>query len=424
MVLISSVERMLAWRYLRARRTEGFISLTTWFAVIGIMLGVATLILVTSLMNGIREEMTSRFIGIDGHITVYGQSRAFTDYKPAMAEIAALPGVTRVTPRVTGQVMATAHGVALGAQVAAMPWDALQARDLFTKNITVGSLDAVREGTGIAMGERLAKNLGLHVGEEITLISPQGRSTIAGFVPRMKSYPLVATFKLGMYELDSGLIIMPFEEAQRYFLLMSPQEDGSVVDAVSNLEIMTQNAAMAPEVAAVIRSKLPGARVYDWQENNAGIFSALKVQRNVMVIILALIILVAAFNIISSLVMLVKEKRRDIAVLRTMGATRGSVMRVFMLAGTMIGVAGTIAGVTLGLVLAAHLEGIHNFIKHALHQEVLLENVQILSNLPTKTDPTEVAVIVVLALVLSFLSALYPARRASRLDPAEVLRYE
>ena len=424
MVLISSVERMLAWRYLRARRTEGFISLTTWFAVIGIMLGVATLILVTSLMNGIREEMTSRFIGIDGHITVYGQSRAFTDYKPAMAEIAALLGVTRVTPRVTGQVMATAHGVALGAQVAAMPWDALQARDLFTKNITVGSLDAVREGTGIAMGERLAKNLGLHVGEEITLISPQGRSTIAGFVPRMKSYPLVATFKLGMYELDSGLIIMPFEEAQRYFLLMSPQEDGSVVDAVSNLEIMTQNAAMAPEVAAVIRSKLPGARVYDWQENNAGIFSALKVQRNVMVIILALIILVAAFNIISSLVMLVKEKRRDIAVLRTMGATRGSVMRVFMLAGTMIGVAGTIAGVTLGLVLAAHLEGIHNFIKHVLHQEVLLENVQILSNLPTKTDPTEVAVIVVLALVLSFLSALYPARRASRLDPAEVLRYE
>ena len=424
MVLISSVERMLAWRYLRARRTEGFISLTTWFAVIGIMLGVATLILVTSLMNGIREEMTSRFIGIDGHITVYGQSRAFTDYKPAMAEIAALPGVTRVTPRVTGQVMATAHGVALGAQVAAMPWDALQARDLFTKNITVGSLDAVREGTGIAMGERLAKNLGLHVGEEITLISPQGRSTIAGFVPRMKSYPLVATFKLGMYELDSGLIIMPFEEAQRYFLLMTPQEDGSVVDAVSNLEIMTQNAAMAPEVAAVIRSKLPGARVYDWQENNAGIFSALKVQRNVMVIILALIILVAAFNIISSLVMLVKEKRRDIAVLRTMGATRGSVMRVFMLAGTMIGVAGTIAGVTLGLVLAAHLEGIHNFIKHVLHQEVLLENVQILSNLPTKTDPTEVAVIVVLALVLSFLSALYPARRASRLDPAEVLRYE
>ena len=424
MVLISSVERMLAWRYLRARRTEGFISLTTWFAVIGIMLGVATLILVTSLMNGIREEMTSRFIGIDGHITVYGQSRAFTDYKPAMAEIAALLGVTRVTPRVTGQVMATAHGVALGAQVAAMPWDALQARDLFTKNITVGSLDAVREGTGIAMGERLAKNLGLHVGEEITLISPQGRSTIAGFVPRMKSYPLVATFKLGMYELDSGLIIMPFEEAQRYFLLMTPQEDGSVVDAVSNLEIMTQNAAMAPEVAAVIRSKLPGARVYDWQENNAGIFSALKVQRNVMVIILALIILVAAFNIISSLVMLVKEKRRDIAVLRTMGATRGSVMRVFMLAGTMIGVAGTIAGVTLGLVLAAHLEGIHNFIKHVLHQEVLLENVQILSNLPTKTDPTEVAVIVVLALVLSFLSALYPARRASRLDPAEVLRYE
>lgn len=420
MNLISPVERMLAWRYLRARRAEGFISLTTWFAVIGIMLGVATLILVTSLMNGIRAEMTSRFIGLDGHVTVYGQGRAFSGYQPAMDEIRLLPGVTAVTPRVTGQVMATSHGVSLGSQVVAMPWGSLQERALFKDKITQGSLDGVKDNMGIAMGERLAQNLGLHVGESVTLISPQGRSTIAGFVPRIKSYPLVATFKLGMYELDSGMIVMPFEEAQIYFMLETA--DGL---AVSNLEVMARDAELAPEVAARIRAMLGAqARVYDWQEAHAGIFGALKVQRNVMVIILALIVLVAAFNIISSLVMLVKEKRRDIAVLRTMGATQGSVMRIFLAAGAAIGLAGTTAGVLLGLVLAANLERIHNFIKEALHQEVLLENVQILSNLPTKTDPVEVIVIVVMAVGLSFLSALYPARRAARLDPAEVLRYE
>lgn len=423
MALFSTVERMLALRYLRARRAEGFISLTTWFAIIGIMLGVATLILVTSLMNGIREEMTARFIGMDGHITIYGQSRAFTEYEPAMALVQAVPGVVQVTPRISGQVMATNRGMALGAQVVAMPWQALQSRAMFREHLTAGSLDGIAREEGIALGERLAQNLGLRVGDSVTLISPQGRSTIAGFIPRFKAYPVVATFKLGMYELDAGLVLMPFAEAQRYFML-APAEGEEGTGAISNLEVMTQDAAMAPDIARKLHLKLPGARIYDWQETNAGIFGALKVQRNVMVIILALIILVAAFNIISSLVMLVKEKGRDIAVLRTMGATRGSVMRVFILAGSIIGFVGTLGGVLLGLLLAAYLEQIHEFIKHALHQEVLLEGVQILSNLPTKTDPFEVLAIVLMSLCLSFLSALYPARRAARLDPAEALRYE
>lgn len=420
-MIFSPVERMLAWRYLRARRREGFIALTTWFAIVGIALGVATLILVTSLMNGIREEMTSRFIGIDGHITIYGPARAFTNFEPVAAQVAALPGVKSVTPHVEGQVMASAHGRALGAQITAMPYADISKRELFTNALQEGSLAALDDNTGVVLGSRLAENLGLSVGDTVTLISPQGRSTIAGFIPRMKAYPVVGTIKLGMHAMDGALIIMPLEEAQTYFLLNGPDGQGGV----SNLEVMANHVDDAATVARSIRETLPlGVRVYDWQQSNASVFNALKVQRNVMVIILGLIILVAAFNIISSLVMLVKDKAHDVAILRTMGASRASVMRVFMLAGSLIGVVGTVGGVVLGLLLAANLEAIQRGVEAIIGQKILVEDIYFLSSLPTRTDPLEVLVIVLLSLALSFMATIYPARRAASLDPVEALRYE
>ncbi len=416
--MFTAVERQLAMRYIRARR--GFVAITSWFAILGIMLGVATLILVTSLMNGIREEMTSRFIGIGGHIVVVNERTPFTDYRTAADVIGNVPGVASVTAKIEGQVMATAHGQALGAMVVAMPEKALQSRPLFAESMPAQTLQALTAGEGVVLGERLARNLRVGAGDAVTLISPRGRSTIAGFIPRMKDYPVVGTLKLGMHEFDSSLILMPFADAQRYFMLETAQGD-----AISNLEIIARSADDAPVIAQQIADHLGDTMgVYDWQQMHASVFAALKVQRNVMVIILALIILVAAFNIISSLVMLVKDKRHDIAILRTLGASKASVMKIFMLAGSVIGAVGTLLGLGLGLALAAHIESIHRWIERLSGQELLIENIYFLSTLPTKTNPYEVLVILVLALGLSFVATLYPARRAASLDPVEALRYE
>ena len=420
MAFTHPVERLLAWRYLRARKQGGFISLTTWFAIIGITLGVATLILVMSLMNGIREEMMSRFIGIDGHVSVFNIEGPITDYDAVSGMIAGMDGVASASPKIEGQVMASTAGTALGAQVLASPYETLVNRPLYRDALVDGSFDGLRDGMGIVLGERLARNLRVKPGMAVTLISPQGRSTIAGFVPRMKTYPVSGIVKFGVHSLDGGIVLMPFAEAQVYFMLMRGD-----VGAASNIEVFAKDIDDAGTLAQDIAAKLgPNARVLSWQQTNAQVFGALSVQRNVMVVILALIILVAAFNIISSLVMLVNEKRRDIAILRSMGATRGNIMRVFMLAGTWIGMAGTAAGLVLGLILAANIDALRKGIEALTGQPILIENIYFLSSLPTKTDPNEVITVVLVAIGLSFLATIYPARRAARLDPAEALRYE
>jgi lipoprotein-releasing system permease protein len=419
-MIFSPFERLMAWRYLRARRAEGFISLITAFSLSGIALGVAALIVITSVMNGVKGEMLKHFIGWSGHINVYGMEGAIDNYDTLAARIRAEPGVVGVTPSVEGQVMASANGHALGAEVLALKYEDLARKEHILEKITAGNLDTFKTGDGIIVGARLAENLGVGIGDPLTLISPEGRQTIAGLVPRLKAYPVAATFRLGMNAYDSGMILMPFGEAQVYFKLA----DGGR-NLATGLEITLKNADMAQGMAAHLRQELgEGYRIYDWQESNKSVFEALTIQRNVMFIILTLIILVAAFNIISSLIMLVKDKGRDIAILRTMGATRGTITRIFFACGSLIGVAGTGIGVVLGLLLAVNVDNIRAWIERVSGGKILAEQLYFLSTLPAEIDPVQVMAVVLMSLALSFLATIYPARRAAALDPAEALRYE
>lgn len=418
-MIFSAFERMMAWRYLRARRKEGFISLITAFSLAGIALGVAALIVITSVMNGVKTEMLSHFIGWSGHVNVYSNNGAIDDYDNVIKQ-ATITGVTSAIAGIEGQVMVSANAHAYGAQVLALRYDDLMKKRHITDKITSGSIDAFKTGDGIILGERLAENLGVHIGDSVTLISPEGRQTIAGLVPRLKAYPLVATFKLGMNAYDAGMILMPFAEAQTYFKLSDAGKDRA-----SSIEINVDKPDSASAIASELRNKLgDGFRIYDWKESNKSVFEALTIQRNVMFIILTLIIIVAAFNIISSLIMLVKDKGHDIAILRTMGATRASVTKIFFACGSLIGIAGTFIGVVIGLFLAVNVDNIRVFIEHATGGKILAEQLYFLSTLPAEIDPLQVMMVVIMSLALSFIATIYPARRAAGIDPAEALRYE
>lgn len=414
-MLFSPFERMVAMRYLRARRQEGFISVIGWFSLIGIALGVATLIVVMSVMNGFRQELFQRVMGLNGHMNIYTFQGPLTDYRGMEDAIRHVADVVDVAPTVEGQALITRDGAASGAYVRGMDKDALLRRPSIASHISEGSLNDL-DSDNVAIGVRMANRLGMHIGDTLTLISPVSKSTVFGAAPRLRGYRVAAIFDVGMYEYDNNFVYMPITAAQVFFRLG---------DGVTALEILVKD----PQHLRHVRSDIvsiagSGYRLLDWQQNNSSFVTALQVERNVMFLILTMIILVAAFNIISSLIMLVKDKGRDIAILRTMGATSGMIMRIFFLNGASIGVIGTGSGFLLGLFVAHHIEQLRVIVQKITQTDPFSPEVYFLTHMPSVVDSGDVTQVVVMALGLSFLATLYPAWRAARLDPVEALRYE
>jgi len=409
-------EWMLSLRYLRARRKEGFISVIAGFSFLGIMLGVATLIIVMAVMNGFRTELLDKILGLNGHLLIQPLESPLTDWEAVSDRVSQIPGIRLAAPIVEGQALASSPFSSAGVLVRGM-----RARDLvklgsIDRNIKQGTLEGFDEGQGVAIGRRLADQLSLRAGDNVTLVAPRGAVTPMGTTPRIKSYKIAAVFEIGMSEYDASLVYMPLTESQAYF---------NRAGDVTAIEVYIDNPDRVDRFKEPITSA--AARhifMIDWHQRNATFFNALQVERNVMFIILSLIVLVAAFNIVSGLTMLVKDKGSDIGILRTMGATQGSIMRVFMITGASIGVNGTLIGFLLAVVVCLNIESIRRFLSWLTNTDLFSPELYFLSRLPAELDWGETSAVVVMALALSFLATLYPAWRAARLDPVEALRYE
>lgn len=417
MMLLSRYERMIARRYLLPGKGEGFIFLVAGISLAAVMLGVAALVIVMSVMNGFRAELFDKIVGLNGHAVIQGYSNQLPDWRDIVREARATPGVVSATPLIEQPLMSSFNGRVEAVLVRGMQVADFRDRGEIREHVLAGSLADITPGSGrIAVGSRLAEALGAQVGSQVSLINPAGQSSPFGTVPRIVSYTIGAIFEIGVYDYDKAYIVMPIADAQQ-LLLMG--------DSVGMVELVTTNADRVGPILAPLGKKIQARGVLtDWRQMNAQLFEALEVERIAMFTVLSIIILVAVFNILSSLIMLVRAKSRDIAILRTMGATRSGLIRIFMTVGTTIGALGMAAGLVLGFVFLFFRQSVVNFIQLITGQNLWDPSIRFLTELPSKPNPVEIVVIALMALVLSFLATLYPAFKGANTDPVQVLRYE